>query len=66
MYATLSAALTPMTGGTSVCLSVVLLVNKFQYWLAGGKKTTFVVKPSFMYKRNDYVMKTFVLYIKYK
>ena len=31
-----------------MCLSVVLLVNKFHYWLVGSKKTTYVVKPSFI------------------
>ena len=53
-----------MTGGTRMCLSVVLLVNKFLYWLPGIKKATSVVKNSFMYKRNDSAMKTLVLYVK--
>ena len=43
-----SAALPPMTVGTRMCLSVVLLVNKFYYWLSGFKRTTYVVKPSFI------------------
>ena len=37
-----------MTGGTFMCLYVVLLVNKFHYWLAGSKRTAYVVKPSFV------------------
>ena len=49
-----------MTGGTFLCLSVVLLVNKFHYWLAGSKNTTYVVKTSLFYKINDPVMKTLV------
>ena len=28
----------PTTGGTNMCLSVVLLVNKFHYWLEQSKK----------------------------
>ena len=48
MYATQSVALPIMIGGTCVCLSIVLLVNKFHYWLAGSKNTTYVVKPSFI------------------
>ena len=37
----------PMIGGTCMCLSVVLLVNKYHYWLGQkGKMATFVVKPS--------------------
>ena len=28
----------PMTGGTCMCLSVVLLVNNYQYWLARSEK----------------------------
>ena len=31
-----------------------------------GKKTTYVVKPSLLYKRNDSVMKTLVLCVKEK
>ena len=26
----------PMIGGTCMCLSIVLFVNKIHYWLAGG------------------------------
>ena len=55
-----------MTGGTRMCLYVVLLVNKFHYWLEGIKKTTYVVKTSSLYKRNDSVMKPLVLYVKEK
>ena len=43
-----SAELPPMTGGTCMCLSVVLFVNKFHYRLAGMWKTTYIVKPSFI------------------
>ena len=47
-------------------LSVLLFVNKFHYWLAGSKNTMFIVKPSFLYKTNDSVMKTLVLDVKDK
>ena len=64
MHDTQSAAPPPITGSTHVCLYVVLLVNGFHYWLKGIKNTTFYVKPSFIYKINDSVMKTLVLCIK--
>ena len=38
MPATQSAALSPMTGGTSICLCVVLLVNKCHYLSTGREK----------------------------
>ena len=66
MRATQSVALPPMTGGTYMFLTFVLLVNNFHYWLAGSKNTTYVIKYFMLYKRNDSVMKTIVLYIKYK
>ena len=66
MHDTQSAALPPMTGGTHVCLYVVLLINKFHYWLERGKKKTFVVKTSIMYNRNDSVMKNLAIYVKDK
>ena len=37
-----------MTVDTHMCLSIVLLVNKFQYRLKEIKKTMYVVKPSFI------------------
>ena len=46
--------------------SVVLFINSFHCWLAGSKKTMYVVKPSLFYKRNYSVMKTLVLYVKEK
>ena len=49
-----------MSGGTSLLLSAVLLVNKFHFRLAGRKNTTYVVKLP-MYKKNYFVMKTLVL-----
>ena len=64
MYATHSAAPPDMTEGTCVYLFVVLLGNKFHYWLAGSKNIAYAVKPSLLYKRNDSVMKTLVLCIK--
>ena len=42
------AAPPPMTGGTRMILYVVLLVNKFHYWLAGSKNKVYVVKHSFV------------------
>ena len=66
MHDTQSTTPPPMTGGTCVCPSVILLVNKICYWLAGSKNKTYVVKPSLLYKRNDSVMKTLVLYVKEK
>ena len=41
-------ALPPLTGGTRMCLYVVLLVNKFHYWLAGSKNTEYVLKTYFV------------------
>ena len=61
-----------MTGGTSMFLSVVLLVNKFHFRLVGKKRTTNVVKPSYvqekslchenscLVKRNYFVIKLFL------
>ena len=48
MHATHIEALPQMTGGTSLCLSVLLLINKFQLRLAGFKNTMCVVKPSYV------------------
>ena len=48
MHTTQSTALFPMTGGTSLLLSVVLLVNKFHFGLVGRKNTTYVVKTSYV------------------
>ena len=56
----------PMTGGTHMFLSVVLLVNKFRYWLAGGKNLMYVIKTFVLYKINEPVMKTLVLFVKEK
>ena len=46
MHSTKSAALSPMTGGPLMFLSIVLLVNSFYFRLAGMKKKTLVVKYS--------------------
>ena len=46
------AAPPPMTGGTHMILYVVLLVNKFHYWLAGSKYIAYVLKPSSVLKDN--------------
>ena len=48
MPVTPDAALPPMTRGTRMCLYIVLLVNKFQYWLVGSKYIAYVEKPSFV------------------
>ena len=40
--------LPPMTEGTRICLYIVLLVDKFHYWLAGSKNTAYVIKSSFV------------------
>ena len=56
----------PITRGTRMCLSVDLLVNKFHYWLEGRKNKMFIVKPSFLYKINESVIKNLVLYVKDK
>ena len=61
-----SAALPPMTGFTLMCLSIVLLVHKFHYWLAGSKETMYVSKPSLLYTRNKPSVKTLVLCVKEK
>ena len=37
-----------MTGGTSMCVYVVLLVHKVHFWLEGSKNTAYVVKTSFV------------------
>ena len=37
-----------MTGGILMFLSAVLLVNKFHFRLAGSKKETYVVEPSYV------------------
>ena len=44
-----SAALPPMTGGTYLCLSIVLLVNIFTIISAEGKE--FVVTPYYIFTR---------------
>ena len=74
MNDTHGAALPPMTRSTCMCLYVVLFVNKFHYWVAGTKRTTYIVKPSLivqekwlcheyyfcMLKENDVIMKLFL------
>ena len=55
-----------MTGSTLMCLSVVIFVNKFHYWLELSKKTIYVVKPSFLYNINDPIMKTLFMHVKDK
>ena len=49
-----------MNGGTPPCLSVVLSVNRFIILFLEGKKT---LCKTFIYNRNEYVMKTLVLYV---
>ena len=66
MCATQSVELPPMTGVTRMCQYVVLLVNKFHYWLAGSKKITHVVESFLLYKRNDLITKTLVFPVKQK
>ena len=66
MHAIQIVALPPMTGGTSLCRFVLLLVNKFHYWLPGSKNTPHLVKPSYVVQENEYVVKTLIFYVKYK
>ena len=65
-----STALSLITGGTSLFLSVALLVHNFHFRLEGRKTTTYFIKPSYVqYKRlchkksyfvkiNDFIIKT--------
>ena len=55
-----------MTEVIYVSLCVVLLVNKFQYWLAKSKIQLTLLKLSLWYKINYHVMKNLVLYGKEK
>ena len=47
--------LSPMIGGTCMCLSVVFLVNKSHYWFGKkGKMATFVVKHSVIIRTSNH------------
>ena len=53
-----------MIGGTCMCLSFVLLVNKSHYWLGEkGKMLTFFVKPSLIIQEVESVTETPFLYV---
>ena len=57
----------PIIEGTCMCLSIFLLVNKSHYWLVRkGKIQRMLLKNPLLYKRNDCIKKTLVLYMRKK